>query len=113
MESIMNQPKKIDTTSIEPRQMIKGAKVWFVHSEKMTMAQWEFEPGVELPEHSHPHEQISNIISGTFILVIEGTDYPMPAGSILIIPPHAKHSGRAVSKCRIVDVFHPVRQDYR
>jgi hypothetical protein len=29
------------------------------------------------------------------------------------VPPNVTHSGHAVTECRIIDVFHPVRDDYR
>ena len=40
----------------------------------------------------------------------------LPATLVLtlaIVPPNVTHSGRAVTECRIIDVFHPVRDDYR
>ena len=30
-----------------------------------------------------------------------------------MIPPNAVHSGRAVTELRLMDVFSPVREDYR
>jgi hypothetical protein len=33
-------------------------------------------------------------------------------GSVGIIPPNAVHSGRALTDCKILDVFSPVREDY-
>ena len=35
------------------------------------------------------------------------------AGDVLVIPGDAKHSGRAHTGCRILDVFSPVREEYR
>lgn len=29
------------------------------------------------------------------------------------MPGHVPHSGRAITDCRITDVFHPAREDYR
>jgi hypothetical protein len=30
-----------------------------------------------------------------------------------VIPPNAKHSGRGITACKVLDAFAPVRDDYR
>ena len=98
---------------IETKQPFNGAQVRFVHSDNMTVAYWQFEPGASLPEHSHPHEQIANVMGGSFELTIEGEALNLQAGSVVVIPPNAVHSGRAITGCYVIDVFHPVREDYQ
>ena len=34
-------------------------------------------------------------------------------GTVALIPSGVRHSGRAVTDCQLLDVFHPVREDYR
>ncbi len=109
----MSEMMQYDLSRLETKQPVKGALVRFVHSDTMTMAYWQFEPGVDLPEHSHPHEQISNIMGGSFELTIDGKTLELEAGSVVVIPPNAGHSGRAKTGCYVIDVFHPVRDDYR
>ena len=43
---------------VEERELIPGTRVRFIHSNRMTVAHWHFDPGIDLPEHSHPHDQI-------------------------------------------------------
>ena len=109
----MSETKIYNLSRIEPKQLFKGAEVRFVHSEHMTVAYWQFESGILLPEHSHPHEQITNIMGGKFELCIDGTRYELGTGETAIIPANAKHSGRSITACYIIDIFHPVREDYR
>ena len=101
-----------ELSEVPSRELLEGTEVRFVHSETMTVAYWRFEAGVPLPEHSHPHDQITNVIEGKFDLTVNGKTTRLEAGSVAIIPPHASHSGKAVTECRIIDVFHPVREDY-
>jgi quercetin dioxygenase-like cupin family protein len=98
---------------IETKQPVQGAQVRFVHSEHMTMAYWQFEPGTDLPQHSHPHEQVTNVMGGSFELTIEGESLDLQAGSVVVIPPNTEHSGRAITGCYLIDVFYPVRSDYQ
>lgn len=79
----------------------------------MTFAYWEIAKNADLPEHSHHHEQVVNMLEGKFELTVDGEPHLLTPGDVVIIPGGVTHSGRAISDCRILDVFHPVRDDYR
>lgn len=100
-------------SEVASQDLLEGAQVRFVHAETMTVAYWTFESGVPLSEHAHPHEQVTNVMEGVFDLIVNGQATRLEAGSIAVIPPNVPHSGRSVTACRIVDVFHPVREDHR
>ncbi len=97
----------------QAREIFPGFIGRLVHSEFMTFAHWQIKAGAPLPEHSHPHEQVVNMIDGEFELTISGQTRRLGPGAVAIIPPHAIHSGRAVTACRIIDAFYPLRDDYR
>ena len=98
---------------VEERVLIPGTRVRFVHSDRMTVAYWHFDPGIDLPVHSHPHEQICNVMEGEFELTVDGTPEIMTAGHYRVIPPDAVHSGHSITACKVIDIFTPVREDYR
>lgn len=95
------------------REIIPGAKARFVHSENMTMSLWSFKAGGELPEHSHPHEQMTKLISGEFELTVGSESKIMTQNDVAVIPSGVVHKGRAISDCEMLDVFNPVREDYK
>jgi quercetin dioxygenase-like cupin family protein len=101
----------IQLSEIAEKQIMPGLIGRFVHSGNMTLAYWRFDPDVTVPEHAHEHEQIVNVIEGTIDLTVEGETHRLEPGSVVIIPPNASHSGRSVTSCRVIDAFHPVRQD--
>lgn len=103
----------INLLTLNEREIVPGYRAVFVHSEQITVAYWTIAAGAALPEHSHPHEQISNLIEGEFEMVIEGERRLLKPGEVAVIPSHVRHAGKAVTACRIIDVFHPVRQEYR
>ena len=105
--------KKIDLKSLEQKQIFPGYKGRVIHSEKMTFVYWNIDAGSRVPDHSHPHEQVVNVIEGDFELTVDNETEILKPQSVVIIPPNAHHSGRAVTDCRILDVFYPVREDYR
>ncbi len=103
----------VELSEIREREPVPGFRVRFIHSDSMTVAYWEIEPGASMPEHSHSHEQIVNLIEGELELMVGGEVRTLVPGLVAIVPPDVVHSGRAVTMCRLIDVFHPVREDYR
>ena len=98
---------------IKEKEIITGYRAKFVHSENITLAYWEVEPGAEMPEHSHPQEQIANVLEGRFELNVAGETMILEPGMIAVVPSQTPHGGRAITACRLLDAFHPVREDYR
>ncbi len=103
----------LNLKDVEQKEIVKGYKARFVHSEKMTTAYWEVEAGAELPTHSHEHEQVSNVTEGKFEFNLNGEIRTLMPGDVVIIPSNVPHSGKALTNCSIIDTFHPIREDYR
>ena len=103
----------MDWSKQKSREVIPGFVGRFLHSDTMTFALWQITAGSALPEHSHPHEQVVHLYEGEFEMTVEGVTKRMLAGTVFAIPANARHHGRALTDCRIMDVFHPVREDYR
>ena len=101
----------IDLQTIQQTEPVEGYRVRFVQN--MTLAFWEVKAGAALPEHAHPHEQVSVVTKGCFELTIEGKQKTMQPGLVAVIPSHAQHSGKAITDCEIIDTFYPVREDYQ
>ena len=100
-------------SGLVPRHLLPGTEVRLVHSETMTLASWQFEKGIDLPEHSHPHEQITTVVEGTFELTLNDQPIRMEPGDVAVIAPGVVHSARSLTRCRVMDAFHPVRDDLR
>ena len=93
--------------------MFPGYTGRFIHTENMTFAFWEVKAGSRVPEHSHIHEQVAHIIEGTFELTVDGNPLLLEPGKVAVIPSNVKHSGLAITDCVLIDVFSPVREDYK
>ena len=98
---------------IPVKEIFAGWKGKMIHGESMTIVHYHAEAGSPFREHSHVHEQISNIISGEVEMVVGGEKRLCKAGDVCVIPSNILHSGRAITDAYVVDVFSPVREDYR
>ena len=103
----------MNIADIEPKEIIKGYKGRFVHLESFTVGFWEVEAGAEIPMHSHVHEQTTQVTEGKFEMTIDGVTKIYEPGMIVKIPSFAQHGGKALTPCKITDVFCPVREEYK
>jgi quercetin dioxygenase-like cupin family protein len=73
------------------------------------------EPGMEVRPHSHPFEQLAYILAGRVRFTVGGEVMEVGAGEVLRIPPDVVHCGEPVGDETAInlDVFAPVRDDYR
>lgn len=102
-----------DLATIQPKTIVAGYDAKFVHTAGMTFSFLEVKAGASLPAHSHVHEQVSQILEGTFQLIVDGEKIVFGPGTLVVIPSNAVHEGLAITDCKIMDVFNPVREDYR
>lgn len=78
----------------------------------LMMMEVHFEEGAEGYEHSHPHEQMSYCLRGSFTFRIDGAEHSLKAGQSIAIPPNAKHGVTALqADSALLDVFTPIRED--
>jgi quercetin dioxygenase-like cupin family protein len=74
----------------------------------------ELEPDAATALHSHPHEQLGVILRGSMNLVVQGTDHVLEEMDAYALPGGIEHHGIAGPHGALVlDVFRPVREDYR
>jgi len=96
-----------------PREIIPGFVARFIHTKSQTFSLVEVEKGSILPEHFHSNEQVSKVIEGSFELQIDGVKKVCSPGDIAVIDSNIPHSGVAITRCVILDVFTPAREDYK
>lgn len=104
---------KHSISTITPFTISRGFHARMIHTDNMTIAYVDVEEGADLPEHAHVHEQVLNVLEGRFELIVNGQPHLLEPGDVFAIPSNAPHSGKAHTSCRIIDVFQPVREDFR
>ena len=104
----------VDLAAAPAHELAAGVTMRPLFGEGAMLNLLEFEPGRSVPEHSHPHEQLGIVLEGTLVLAIDGVEHRLGPGHAYQIPGDTRHAARpAEGGCRVLDVFQPVRDDYR
>jgi quercetin dioxygenase-like cupin family protein len=103
----------IELSGLGEREIVPGFIGKFIHTDRMTVSLWKVTSGTRLPLHSHPHEQVTVVVRGRLEMNLAGSVKVLEPGIVASIPPDAEHSGCALCDCDVIDVFSPVREDYR
>ncbi len=100
-------------STIPSKEIMPGFHGKLIHAQTMSIAFWDVEEGAKVPAHSHPNEQIMQVLEGIFEFTVNGETHIYNPGDLVVIAPHAEHSGKALTKCKLLDVFSPVREEYK
>ncbi len=98
---------------IAPKQLMEGITGHYAHGQNISFGLVKIDAGTVMPLHQHIHEQITYILEGELDMDIAGIIYSLTAGSYHVIPPNVWHSAYAKTVCTLVDVFSPVREEYK
>jgi len=98
----------IDTKEIAPGFFSK-----LIHTETNTLNFIEVKAGCAVPLHTHMHQQCSFVTEGQFEMTVGDDTKVLDAGLFCIIPPNVIHGGKALTDCKLIDIFSPVREDYK
>lgn len=98
---------------IKPREIVPGITGYYAHGQNLTLGYVEIIAGSGIPIHQHKHEQVTYILEGILDMVIGEEKCLLTAGMYHVIPSNTPHSATARTDCKVIDVFDPVREEYR
>lgn len=82
------------------------------YSESTMVCRFRLEKGAVIPDHVHPHQQFSTVISGKLSYTVGEECYEMGPGDSVMIAGDVPHSITVLEDSLAVDVFSPMREDY-
>ncbi|MGY6031584.1 cupin domain-containing protein [Phytobacter sp. AG2a] len=82
------------------------------HGGGMMAVEVNFTEGAVGPMHSHPHEQLTYVLSGRFSFTIDGVTKEVSAGDTLYKKPNVEHGCVCLEAGTLLDTFTPQREDF-
>ena len=83
------------------------------HGGKLMTVECHMEKGVQVPTHSHIHEQCGYIISGSFQVIIDEQEFTLKSGDSYYVNPNQKHGLKCIEEGKFLDIFTPQREDFK
>jgi quercetin dioxygenase-like cupin family protein len=71
-----------------------------------------FETGAVGALHSHPHTQITYVVSGVFSFTIDGEERTVKAGDTMLKEDGVVHGCTCLEAGILLDIFNPMRADF-
>jgi len=95
------------------RELRPGVHLRILPGERMMFSVVRFEPHATVPTHQHPHEQLGIVLDGELELWIGDDRRRLRRGDVYAIPGHVPHGAATTdAACLVLDVFHPLRDEY-
>jgi quercetin dioxygenase-like cupin family protein len=103
--------KTQDARTFEPEPGMRRQVL--AHSDDLMLVRHFFEQGWVSARHSHPHHQLVYVVSGVLRVDVEGKVFDVRAGDSFVVDGGVEHQASALEASEVLDVFTPVREDYR
>ena len=97
------------TTAPEPG-MIRQVAAFSPH---LMLVRHEFQKGWVGAAHAHPHHQLVYVINGSIAITVDGVTQTANAGDSFVVDGGLTHQATALEDSEVIDVFTPVRDDYK
>jgi unsaturated pyranuronate lyase len=111
--SVVGRAQHLNWSSIPIEHVSQGVQRQMVVGEGLMICRFRFAPFLVTPEHEHPHEQMSIIVSGRVRFFVEGTERIAVPGDVLHFPPGCWHGATMMDEeVVLIDIFSPVREDF-
>lgn len=103
-----------DPSKRETKELLPGIIARTFWGEQMLAAVVDLDPNTELPNHSHPHEQLGIVLEGEIEFTVDGQVEVLRPYQVYVIPGDVQHSAKTFDHpVKVLDVFSPVREEYK
>jgi quercetin dioxygenase-like cupin family protein len=103
----------VKQTEVTPKDLGNGVtRSILAAGGKLMTVEFVFAKGSVGAMHSHPHEQVGYVITGSFEFTIAAEKTVLNAGDTYYVPANVPHGTVALEDGVLLDVFTPQREDF-
>jgi len=111
--AVLSAAQHLNWHAIPVEHPAEGIERQMVVGERIMIVRFRFIPFLVTPEHTHPHEQMSLVISGRVRFFIEGEERIASPGDVLHFPSNCLHGATMMDEeVVLIDIFSPIREDF-
>jgi quercetin dioxygenase-like cupin family protein len=98
---------------VETLEFVPGVHIHAVGGEQVLICRATYEPGKQVPRHSHEHtEQVMVILDGEVTMTIEDETRTLRAGDTVVVNRGLEHELYSESGCTFIEALAPVPLDH-
>jgi quercetin dioxygenase-like cupin family protein len=97
----------------EPLSLFPRVFLHSVGGEQVLLCRVRYEPGAEVPPHSHEHtEQVMYVLEGELEMTVDAETRTLHGGDVVVVNRGVEHSLRSEHGCAFVEALAPVPLDH-
>ena len=110
---LLGHAQHVNWSSVPVERIAEGIERQMVVGDNLMICRFRFAPFLVTPEHDHPHEQMSIVVSGRVRFFVEGIARIASPGDVFHFPPNCWHGATMMDEeVVLIDIFTPVREDF-
>lgn len=110
---LLSSAQHLNWSSIPIEHPAPGIERQMVVGEHLMICRFRFAPLLVTAEHTHPHEQMSLVVSGRVRFFVAGAERIALPGDVLHFPPNCLHGATMLDEeVVLIDIFTPIREDF-
>jgi quercetin dioxygenase-like cupin family protein len=110
---LIGRAQHVNWSTIPVERIAEGIERQMVVGENLMICRFRFAPFLVTPEHEHPHEQMSIVVSGRVRFFVQGIERIASPGDVLHFPPYCWHGATMMNEeVVLIDIFTPIRKDF-
>ena len=83
-------------SDVPAEEVLPGITRQVIHGERQTLIRYVYAPGSVFPEHAHPQEQVTAVLSGRIAFTVDGARQVLGAGDVAVLSGGVPHGAEVV-----------------
>jgi len=104
----------VNKSSVKSIEAIPGIyRKTLIYNNNMMLCHFFLKENSEVPLHSHKEHQIGYVLKGKLQFFTENEEFMAKEGDSYVFESNEKHGAKILEDSEVIDVFSPLRDDYK